>query len=744
MSETVLDSITPSGRARGRAEEGLAGTTLANRYDVLELVGVGGMGAVYRVRDRELDEMVALKVIRKELAALPSMIDRFRHEVKLARRVTHANVARTFELGSADGLIYCTMELIEGESLTSRLQRGKAPVIEAVSIVSAICEGLAVAHAASVIHRDIKPDNILLARDGRVVLADFGVAAAGTAAGELSGTPAYMAPEQARGAAPRPTTDVYAIAVVLAEMLTGVCPFSGDTATILDAKQKLDHVTVKDAPSELAAVIAQATARDVDVRIQTAEALRRALEPWARPTTRMFAAQPKATAGELTTVIVVAPVGSSPKLYLAEAVHEQLLARLGRTPRLRVLPRPNDAPTPGNLHVAFTAGDALDVTVTLAQGTRLSLQFPLAIDHVEVTAEAIAAAIEGDMARAAAADPIRDAALELVLRARHGAQRDLTRMSSILDWLREAREIAPTEPRVLAINAIAYVRSAFFQPDFMADALERGRELAYAAVVADPSLADAHIAVGHVELGRGNGVLAATHFRKAVHCAPYLAEAHEQLGRILLEAGYLSDAIKRLEDAIAINPDLRSARWEIARGYALEARWDDCERVIADLVRNADRPIARARYAWWRGNLDVVRELRASTAGALERALHPGLIQKLFDIFIEPDGWSRHRDELLRMAHLPHANRRRVTFILQLAAEAAAFAREDDTVFELIGLAADQGLFDLHWLERCPLLQPFVGDPRYAPIHAQIKQRADAIHDALRGDNVALSATQIA
>ena len=98
----------------------LTGKTLANRYDLLALIGTGGMGAVYRARDRELDEVVALKVIRHDLAALPAMAERFRHEVKLARRVTHVNVARTFELGSADGVMFCTMELIDGESLTTR------------------------------------------------------------------------------------------------------------------------------------------------------------------------------------------------------------------------------------------------------------------------------------------------------------------------------------------------------------------------------------------------------------------------------------------------------------------------------------------------------------------------------------------------------------------------------------------------------------------------------------------------
>src|SRR5689334_1833562 len=99
------------------SEASLAGSTLAGRYDVLELLGAGGMGAVYRARDRELDEVVALKVIKRELAALPAMVDRFRHEVKLARRVTHVNVARTFELGTAGGVMFCTMELVEGEAL---------------------------------------------------------------------------------------------------------------------------------------------------------------------------------------------------------------------------------------------------------------------------------------------------------------------------------------------------------------------------------------------------------------------------------------------------------------------------------------------------------------------------------------------------------------------------------------------------------------------------------------------------
>src|SRR5688500_6563485 len=135
------------------------------------------MGAVYRVLDRELDEVVALKVIRKDLAEDREMVERFRQEVRLARRVTHANVARTFELGRADDLMYCTMELVEGESLAQHLRRcAVLPIAEAATLASAVCDALVAAHAAGVIHRDIKPENIMLAPNGRIVVTDFGIA----------------------------------------------------------------------------------------------------------------------------------------------------------------------------------------------------------------------------------------------------------------------------------------------------------------------------------------------------------------------------------------------------------------------------------------------------------------------------------------------------------------------------------------------------------------------------------------
>jgi serine/threonine-protein kinase len=484
----------------------LTGKTLASRYDLLALIGTGGMGAVYRARDRELDELVALKVIRADLAVLPAMAERFRHEVKLARRVTHHNVARTFELGSSDGVLFCTMELIDGESLTTRLvQKRRLPVAEAVAIASAMCDALEAAHAAGVIHRDIKPDNVLIADDGRVVLADFGVAAVAAAEGELSGTPAYMAPEQGRGETPTPVADVYAVGVVLFEMLAGRRAFAGEPMTILDAKQSLEHVTLgaSDAPPELAEVVSRATNRDPAARYASAAALGRALAPWARP--GRAPTQPHRPA-ELTGVHTVYVVGTRgdarPGLYLANAVHEQLLARLRRIPRVRVLARYGeleDVLDEGAILISVDAHETLSIALG---GTRIEV--PLHIDQIGPAVELAVRAFEAEIHRSAPIDPRTSEIEDMLLRARHVLLDNVRNTKAAMEMLERAHAMSPDEPRITANLAISHVRMAFFIGDSPLTSLARAVELSERAVRDAPHLADSHIAAAHVALNTGN------------------------------------------------------------------------------------------------------------------------------------------------------------------------------------------------------------------------------------------------
>ena len=717
----------------------LTGKTLANRYDLLALIGTGGMGAVYRARDRELDELVALKIIRHDLAALPQMAERFRHEVKLARRVTHVNVARTFELGSADGVMFCTMELIDGESLTARLaQRRRMPVTEAVSIAIAMCEALEAAHAAGVIHRDIKPDNVLLAGDGRVVLADFGVAAVAAAEGELSGTPAYMAPEQARGEAPTPAADVYAVGAVLFEMLAGRRAFSGDVATILAAKQDLEHVALgpSEAPVELATVIAQATARERDRRISSAAVLARALASWARPARAPTSphARPAIDSDELRTVYVVGTRGfDRPNLYLASAVHEQLLAKLRRVPRIRVLARYGDLAEVlehNAVLVAIDADDQLRVRVTPPD---LALALPARIDQVAAAVELAARAIDA----ALATEPTPGAALEvedLILRARHMLHDNLRDTPRAMALLEQGVAMVPDDPRLIANLAIAHVRMAFFLGETNTTSLARATELARRALTLAPQLADSHIAAAQVALNTGDAVEAAVQFRTAIACAPHLTEAHEQLGRLLLEAGYVDVAMARLDETLRIAVGPRMVRWDIGRAWVLEGRDDDYLALQAELIAEGrDRANSRARYLWWRGDLTGLREFRAWFEAGGKTALAPEVVRTMLRVFLDGE-YAAVRDQLIAFIRGEVVNARRRAFVAQMAVEAAAFAGDIDTAFVALDYALDSGLFDLHWLDKCELLAAVRTDPRFAAVRAPVKARADAILDALYGD----------
>jgi serine/threonine protein kinase len=255
------------------------GQTLANRYEIKSVLGVGGMGVVYRAIDKELGEPVAIKTLKGDaMAADPALLQRFKDEIRLARKITHRNVVRTHDLGEVEGVYYITMEFVEGQSLKHLIQsRGQLPVNVTLTVGKQLCRALEVAHEQGVIHRDIKPQNIVVEPSGVLKVMDFGIARLATRtegvtqAGMAIGTPEYMAPEQLLGDDVDFRADLYAAACVLFECLTGRPPFVADSPITLVAKQLEETPTSPaslnpEVPEPLAQLILRGLSKDREQR----------------------------------------------------------------------------------------------------------------------------------------------------------------------------------------------------------------------------------------------------------------------------------------------------------------------------------------------------------------------------------------------------------------------------------------------------------------------------------------------
>jgi zinc protease len=278
------------------------------RYHVLGEVGRGGMGVVYKAVDRETGDTVAVKVLDARIARDTVLAERFKNELRLARRITHRHVCRVHEFNRAGSVAFLTMEFVDGESVRSLLARhARLPAVEAVRVARQVASALAEAHAAGVVHRDLKPENVMVDRSGVVKVLDFGVARllesdATTTAGGVLGTPAYMAPEQAMGGPVDARTDLYALGLILYEMLVGRAAFSGETPLALALKQLHEtppppSAVAPDVPPALDAIVLRCIDKDPARRWGSAAELEAALAAVV-PEARATPAGPGTPAGE--------------------------------------------------------------------------------------------------------------------------------------------------------------------------------------------------------------------------------------------------------------------------------------------------------------------------------------------------------------------------------------------------------------------------------------------------------------
>jgi serine/threonine-protein kinase len=271
------------------ASEPEVGQLFAGRYEIQSVLGKGGMGIVYKAQDRDLDDVVAIKTLRSEaLSADPTLLDRFKQEIRLARKITHPNILRTHDLGETNGLRYLSMEFVKGITLKHMVEQDQLiPTPVALRVAKQICAGLAAAHEVGVIHRDIKPQNIIIEPTGGLKVMDFGIARLTqdrgmTATGTVIGTPDYMSPEQARGLNLDFRSDIYSTGVVLYELFTGTLPFEGDTPLAVVLKHVQEKPPSPQAKNpridpKIAAIILKCMQKDPDDRFQSVNQLYEAL-----------------------------------------------------------------------------------------------------------------------------------------------------------------------------------------------------------------------------------------------------------------------------------------------------------------------------------------------------------------------------------------------------------------------------------------------------------------------------------
>jgi tetratricopeptide (TPR) repeat protein/predicted Ser/Thr protein kinase len=577
-NETVLNTATSfnwSKATRPESGESKSGTSLevgsvlADRYEILKMLGEGGMGAVYKARDRELDRLVAVKVVRRDLAGHASIMQRFKQELILARKITHRNVVRIFDLGVSDGFRFITMEYIDGRDLSSLLDERKLTPEETVKILRQVCDALEAAHAEGVIHRDLKPQNIMIESGVRVVVMDFGLArsmeATGlTQAGAVMGTPAYMSPEQAKGMPVDARSDVFALGIICYEMLSGVLPFKADSALaslLLRTQAPAPPLTQIDPaiPQQLSDMVQKMLATNVADRYESVRLLGQDLQDWEQ--------------GTLHKAIVTPPMAmlapSKTGKWIAIAVGAAALLAAGAYGGYRLLNRTAKPVAPMTVLIAdFNnhTGDAV-FSGTLESTLKLALEgapFINAYDRTRMR----------DLGLKALSGPLDDA---------------------------KAQEIATAQGLNVVVSGSLDRRGADYQLSLRAVQTVSGKVVANADETASSKdqVLFAVTKLGTVvrkALG-DNTSDSAQRFSMETLSAASLEAVHEYAAAMdVLSKGQFEDALKHFSQAVDLDQNFGMAYVGMAMASHNISRQQDADKYIKQAVSHIDNMTERERF----------------------------------------------------------------------------------------------------------------------------------------------------
>ena len=759
-----------------------SGTRLGT-YEIVAPLGAGGMGEVYRARDTRLGREVALKVLPANVAADSDRLARFEREARTVAGLSHPNIVTLFSVEDEDGVRFLTMELIEGQSLDQQVTPGGLPLSRVLDLGVPLADALAAAHERGVVHRDLKPANVMVTRDGRVKVLDFGLAKtdsapqgsdatqAATAAtplsteGQVMGTVPYMAPEQIRGEAADARTDLFALGIMLYELLAGRRPFAGassadvSSAILRDLPQPV-RVLRADLPADIERIVGRCLEKDPERRFQTAkdvrnelELVRRSLAPRAMSAT---SSAPAAAAAQDVPSIAVLPFVSRSRdeedTYFAEGLADELLNVLAKIRGLRVAARTSSAQFKGTSDDLATIGRKLNV-VTLLEGSvrksgnrvRISVQlvkvadgyhlwsetFDRTLDDIFAVQDDIAQSVvkelrttllgatadskasgevRAEVAAAAIGRGTNAEAHRLFLQGCYFVNRlgeqDVIRGNVLL---RQALAIEPGHALAWAALSWAETFAAITGHDQLDPGIARAREAAARSMAIEPDLVEGHLALGRIKVWYDFDWQAAeSSFNRAFELAPGNAEVLRGAGLIAMIQMRQDEALALYLRALEQDPLSISSYTMLARAY------------------NAMEHLPEAAEAFRKG-LEISPE--ATSIRALRALVLAGMGQHeeaLAEALAEPAEWARLF--ALGIVHFnngrPEESKRALESLIASYATSSAYQiavvfavrGEVDSAFEWLERAyaqRDSGLsfVRVHWQFR-----PLHSDPRWLPL----------------------------
>ena len=611
---------------------------LPARYEILGELGRGGMGIVYKARDRETGEVLALKILKPEIAADLPTIERFKNELRLAHLITHRNVARLYEFHRYGDVVYLSMEYVEGESLRSLLRHtGKLDLARGLDMARQLAAGIAEAHRQSIAHRDLKPENIMLTPGGELKVMDFGICRSyggdETATGVIMGTPAYMAPEQAEGKPADDRTDIYAFGLILYEMFTGAPAFSAETPVALALKQIRERPQpprrlVRELPVRVEQAILKCLEKDPSDRFQSVEDLVRALQGEPSPTAWKRGLRPRVlllVLGGLLLVLAVVSAwyrarfgplrslavlpfttlsGGSSTEYLGDGLSETILNSVSRIRTLRVLSRNASFRFRGRDVDAQDAGRRLGVMAILTgRVQQRDQEFVVQVELIDVQSNqhiwghqysthlAGLLSVQEEIAQDVA-DNLR---LSLGVEERQRLTRHFTENSDAWQyylkgryfWNKRTQEglrqgiqnfeqaVALDPHYALAYTGLADCYSLQSGLISPREVFPKAKAAAIKALEIDEDLAEAHAALGYIKFNYDWDWLdSEREFKRAIQLNANYPSAHSYYARYLNAMGRFSEAVQQVRAAHDLDPLALGINTGLGQSYYFQRDYD--------------------------------------------------------------------------------------------------------------------------------------------------------------------------